>query len=154
MNGLEFLPSLSFDGRRHVEDAVRQFDGTGQVILRVMQLPSNSRMPNQGHVIKVGYKTVGNVDKPRQVWLQVSRVFGMDGGAHVEIERRLTGMTKFFEANGLTVSVQRSFNPSLRDIPPIEPKPVMYKGSQALKDWADLHGETQSDFDNVPEPRE
>jgi hypothetical protein len=150
MNGLEFLPSLSFDGRRNVEDAVRQLDGTGQVILRVTQLPSNARLPNQGHIIKVGYKTVG--DKPRQVWLQVSRVFGMDGGAHAEIERRLDGMRKFFEANGLTVNVQRSFNPSLRDIPPVETKPVMYKGSQALKDWADLHGETQSDFD--PEPRE
>lgn len=118
MNGLEFLPSLSFDGRRHVEDAVRQFDGTGQVILRVTQLPSNSRMPNQGHIIKVGYKTVG--DKPRQVWLQVSRVLGMDGAAHIEIERRLAGMVKFFDANGVKADIQRSFNPSLRDIPPTE----------------------------------
>lgn len=152
MKGFEFLPALSATGRNHIEDVIRH--GTeGRVILRVMQLPSNSRVPNQGHVIKVGYHAVDD-GKTRQVWLQVSRVFSMDGGAHAEIERRLDGMTKFFEANGVKADIQRSFNPSLRPIPPTEPKPVMYKGSQALKEWADLHGETQSDFDNVPEPRE
>ena len=110
MNGFEHLPTMTTIGRMEIGNAVLHSDDH-RVVLRAMQLPANSRQRNAGHIVKVGYRA-DNAGH-RQVWLQVFRVRGMHRAARTEIEARLTALTKFFEANGVAVSIQRSFNPML-----------------------------------------